>query len=160
MTVVTGRSSGPSPLGTCAIVWREEAGRWTIMAIEHPADGPATDRHPLAQRLLADLAAGRDATWALDHLAWDRSPPFARRVLRRLATVVPRGSTITYGELARLAGRPDAARAVGAAMGRNPFPFLVPCHRVVAADGLGGFERGRRGALARKRALLAWEGAL
>jgi methylated-DNA-[protein]-cysteine S-methyltransferase len=67
---------------------------------------------------------------------------------------IPFGTTITYGELARRVGRPGAARAVGQANGRNPLPIVVPCHRVVASDGLGGYG----GGLAVKRALLAGEG--
>ena len=57
---------------------------------------------------------------------------------------VPRGTTVTYGELARRLGRPGAARAVGAACGANPLPLFIPCHRVVAAGGApGGFSAGR-----------------
>jgi len=68
---------------------------------------------------------------------------------------VPAGSTVTYGELAARAGSPGAARAVGNVMATNPMPLLVPCHRVVATDGLGGFT----GGLAVKRALLRLEAA-
>jgi methylated-DNA-[protein]-cysteine S-methyltransferase len=65
---------------------------------------------------------------------------FDRRVYDVLRGVTP-GSTITYGELSRLAGRPTAARVVGRVLARNPFPIVVPCHRVVAASGaIGGFS--------------------
>jgi methylated-DNA-[protein]-cysteine S-methyltransferase len=65
------------------------------------------------------------------------------------------GEVVTYGELARRAGKPGAARAIGQAMGRNTLPIFVPCHRVVAADsGLGGFGAG----LAWKAGLLRHEG--
>ena len=68
---------------------------------------------------------------------------------------IPHGATISYAELARRVGRPDAARAVGQAVGSNPIPLLIPCHRVVASDGtLGGFG----GGLPMKRALLRQEG--
>ncbi|MCS7041297.1 MAG: methylated-DNA--[protein]-cysteine S-methyltransferase [Bryobacteraceae bacterium] len=68
---------------------------------------------------------------------------------------IPWGERRTYGEIARALGRPGAARAVGAAAGRNPLPVIVPCHRLVAADGtLGGFS----GGLEVKRRLLALEG--
>lgn len=67
---------------------------------------------------------------------------------------VPYGELVTYGELARAVGRPRAARAVGGAVGANPIPIIVPCHRVVAARGLGGFGPG----LEWKRRLLALEG--
>ncbi len=66
---------------------------------------------------------------------------------------IPRGQTRTYGEVAALAGVPKAARAVGRAMASNPFVILVPCHRVVARQGLGGF----RGGLGLKEKLLALE---
>lgn len=74
------------------------------------------------------------------------------------------GETVGYGELARRIGRPGAAQAVGGAMGRNPVPILIPCHRVIAGDGtLGGYGGSnyadRRAGLAIKRRLLALEGA-
>jgi methylated-DNA-[protein]-cysteine S-methyltransferase len=81
-------------------------------------------------------------------------PEFERRVLETLRQV-PFGEVVSYGELARRAGSPDAARAVGGAMRRNVLPIFVPCHRVTAADGtLGGFT----GGLEKKRWLLRLEG--
>jgi AraC family transcriptional regulator of adaptative response/methylated-DNA-[protein]-cysteine methyltransferase len=78
---------------------------------------------------------------------------FEMRVWERLLRI-PLGAAATYGELARDLGRPTAARAVGAAVGRNPISFVVPCHRVVGASGaLTGYHWG----LARKRAMLGWE---
>lgn len=75
----------------------------------------------------------------------------------RALRAIPSGSTLTYQELARRLGRPQAARAVGRACGANPLPLIVPCHRVIAADGsLGGYSSG----LARKRWLLEHEGVL
>lgn len=71
---------------------------------------------------------------------------------------IPPGSTMTYGEVAIAAGEPGAARAVGQAMGLNPCPIIVPCHRVVAADGRpGGFSAG--GGAITKMKMLAIEGA-
>jgi methylated-DNA-[protein]-cysteine S-methyltransferase len=67
---------------------------------------------------------------------------------------IPYGTTISYGELAQRVGRPDAVRAAAAANGRTPVPIVVPCHRVVAADGA---LTGYRGGLPRKRALLELE---
>jgi methylated-DNA-[protein]-cysteine S-methyltransferase len=82
--------------------------------------------------------------------------PFQRRVWDELRTI-PRGTTVTYAELAARIGMPRAARAVGAAVARNPISIVVPCHRVVGADGsLTGYA----GGVERKRALLALEGAL
>lgn len=81
-------------------------------------------------------------------------PPFRRKVLETLRTTQP-GTTCTYGQLACMAGSPGAARAVGQAMARNPLPIVIPCHRVVAADGPGGFSL--FGSLASKERLLALE---
>ena len=81
--------------------------------------------------------------------------PFQRAIWKAISTV-PFGTTISYGELARRAGFPGAARAAGAATGRNPIGIIVPCHRIVGA---GGGLTGYAGGLARKRALLALEGA-
>jgi O-6-methylguanine DNA methyltransferase len=81
-------------------------------------------------------------------------PAFTLRVLRTLHAL-GYASLTSYGELARAAGSPRAARAVGQAVGRNPLPVIIPCHRVIAADGsLGGFGLG----LEAKRRLLAIEG--
>jgi methylated-DNA-[protein]-cysteine S-methyltransferase len=86
---------------------------------------------------------------------FDRGTPFQRDVWAALRTI-PVGETISYAELARRVGRPGAFRAVGAANGQNPVGVVVPCHRVIAADGtLGGYA----GGLDRKRWLLAHEGA-
>lgn len=67
---------------------------------------------------------------------------------------IPKGKTLTYGELAADAGYPGAARAVGQAVGSNPIPLLIPCHRVVASNGIGGFG----GDIRLKKRLLAAEG--
>ncbi|WP_404296133.1 methylated-DNA--[protein]-cysteine S-methyltransferase [Halomonas sp.] len=80
---------------------------------------------------------------------------FQRQVWAALLRI-PWGETRTYGELARRLGREGAARAVGTANGANPLPLLIPCHRVVAASGLGGYS----GGLALKRRLLEMEGSL
>jgi methylated-DNA-[protein]-cysteine S-methyltransferase len=80
---------------------------------------------------------------------------FQRQVLKACAKI-PYGRTVTYGELARRVGRAGAARAVGAAMARNPVPIVIPCHRVIAANGsLGGFSAEQGVAL--KRRLLELE---
>lgn len=84
-----------------------------------------------------------------------RGTDFQRRVWRALLDI-PYGKTISYGELARRIGNPSASRAVGLANGANPLPIVVPCHRVIGADGsLTGFG----GGLPIKRRLLAIEGA-
>jgi methylated-DNA-[protein]-cysteine S-methyltransferase len=81
--------------------------------------------------------------------------PFQRAVWTEL-TRIPYGATITYGELARRVGRPNGSRAVGQANGKNPVPIIVPCHRVVASSGIGGYGGGLR----LKRSLLAGEGVI
>ena len=81
---------------------------------------------------------------------------FTDRVLRN-ASRIPFGQTMSYGEIAKRVDSPRASRAVGAALGRNPIPIVVPCHRVIASDGrIGGFT----GGLAIKKALLRLEGHL
>jgi len=80
--------------------------------------------------------------------------PFARRVLEALRSTRP-GETLTYGQLARMAGSPGASRAVGQVMAKNPLPILIPCHRVVAAKGPGGFSL--FGSLETKARLMALE---
>jgi methylated-DNA-[protein]-cysteine S-methyltransferase len=79
--------------------------------------------------------------------------PFQREVWSELSRI-PYGETISYGELARRVGRPKGPRAVGQANGRNPIAIIVPCHRVLASNGIGGYG----GGLTVKRALLALEG--
>ena len=82
--------------------------------------------------------------------------PFQRRVLLA-ATRVPAGKLVSYGEIARRIGEPGGSRAVGQALGHNPIPIVIPCHRVVAASGrIGGYT----GGLAIKRKLLRLEGSL
>jgi methylated-DNA-[protein]-cysteine S-methyltransferase len=86
-------------------------------------------------------------------LDWDGQSDFFRRVWTELLTV-PRGETLSYNELGRRVGKPRAARAVGAAMAKNPLPVIVPCHRVLRSDGsLGGFG----GGLPLKRRMLELE---
>lgn len=96
------------------------------------------------------LAGGRQA---FDLELDPRGTDFQRAVWRALAAI-PYGRVVTYGQVAEQIGRPKAARAVGQAVGSNPMSVVIPCHRVVASNGLGGFG----GGLARKRLLLGLEG--
>ncbi|MGA5414745.1 methylated-DNA--[protein]-cysteine S-methyltransferase [Streptomyces pseudogriseolus] len=90
-------------------------------------------------------------------LDWSLISGFNREVLRELASTVPFGTVVGYGDLAGRVGQPGAAQAVGMAMGANPLPVVVPCHRVVeSGGGIGGFG----GGLETKRRLLALEGVL
>jgi methylated-DNA-[protein]-cysteine S-methyltransferase len=103
------------------------------------------------------LLAGERVDLSDVALDLDGAPPFHRRAYA-VARTIPPGETLTYGEIAARLGEPNAARAVGQAMGRNPVPIVVPCHRVLAAGGRpGGFTA--HGGLATKRRLLAIEGA-
>ena len=112
----------------------------------------ASDAAPLVE-LVRRAAAGEDVR-VNGQVKLVGGTAFQRAVWQALLKI-PRGRTISYGELARRVGRPGAARAVGQAVGSNPVPILVPCHRVVASDGtLGGFG----GGLPMKRTLLRQEG--
>ena len=88
---------------------------------------------------LRDHLAGQHVDLSNIPLDLDGLAPFTRRVLEALRATAP-GETFTYGQLARMAGSPGAARAVGQVMAKNPLPILIPCHRVVAANGPGGFS--------------------
>ncbi|GAA3068810.1 methylated-DNA-[protein]-cysteine S-methyltransferase [Streptomyces olivoverticillatus] len=124
-----------------------------------PADGPAAPCHDLLTEATAQVQAyfaGRLRTFSLP-LDWSLTTGFNRRVQRELLEHVPYGTVVAYQDLANLVGEPGAARAVGVAMGANPLPLVVPCHRVVeSGGGLGGFGPG----LEVKRKLLALEGFL
>jgi len=114
-----------------------------------------------SRRLLPELVerltlywAGREASFdgiEVDLTGW---PAFHVRVWLAVREIPP-GTTKTYGEVARTIGLPWAARAVGRAMAANPVPLIVPCHRVVAKSGLGGFTAA--GGLDLKKRLLEWE---
>ncbi len=128
----------------------------TVVWHEHPVAGPAPDGEPGPP-----LVARLQAYFAGEPVGFDDVPlelgglsAFFRElaeVLRR----VPRGEVVTYGELAALAGRPGAGRAAGTFCARNHLAIFVPCHRVVAADGIGSY--GELG-IEYKRRLLALEG--
>ncbi|MFD8690073.1 methylated-DNA--[protein]-cysteine S-methyltransferase [Streptomyces sp. NPDC059651] len=121
-----------------------------------PVEAPGSTRLAEPIRQLAAYFAGTLRAFSLD-LDWSLTSGFNRQVLRELATGVPYGAVAGYGDLADRVGQPGAAQAVGAAMGSNPLPVVVPCHRVVESDGgLGGFG----GGLGTKRQLLALEGVL
>lgn len=110
------------------------------------------------QAALARLAQGEPADFPELPLAWDQVPPFSRAVLETLFSRVGHGQTVTYGELAALCGKPGAARAVGGAMARNPWPLVVPCHRVLGSGGaLTGYTNPH--GLDLKALLLSLEGA-
>jgi len=120
---------------------------------------PLADGHGgVAAAQLAEYLAGRRQAFDVP-LDWSLTAGSQRRVLETLYETVPFGATVTYGELAARSGLGrvhTAARGVGSIMGSNPLPVVVPCHRVLGSDSLGGFGGGR----AIKEWLLALEGVL
>ncbi len=107
------------------------------------------------RRELDEYFAGRRDRFDLP-IDWTLTSPFARRVLKATAAI-PFGKVSTYGAMAAQAGNPKASRAAGRALGSNPIPIIVPCHRVVGASGqLTGYT----GGLHRKVALLEIEGVV
>jgi methylated-DNA-[protein]-cysteine S-methyltransferase len=120
---------------------------WSIDASWQKSEAPfSTVREQLAE-YFAGTRQEFDISIKLD------GTPFQRRVWREL-TRIPFGATISYAQLARRIGKPSASRAVGHANSRNPISILVPCHRVIGADGkLTGYA----GGIANKEWLLTWE---
>ncbi|MFD7275982.1 MULTISPECIES: methylated-DNA--[protein]-cysteine S-methyltransferase [unclassified Streptomyces] len=121
-----------------------------------PVEAPGSPLLAEAIRQVEAYFAGERRDFRLP-LDWSLISGFNRQVLRELASGVPYGTVVGYGDLADRVGQPGAAQAVGMAMGSNPLPVVVPCHRVVESDGgIGGFG----GGLETKRRLLALEGVL
>lgn len=155
-----------SPLGDLRLVasTRGLAGLWFVQRQRHepPAERLAAWQtvasHPVldaAARQLGEYFHGRRQRFDLA-LDLEQGTPFQRAVWRALLAI-PAGATTSYGTLATGLGRPQAVRALGAAVGRNPLSIIVPCHRVVGSNGsLTGYA----GGLDRKQALLELEGAL
>lgn len=151
-----------SPLGPMLIAATDAgvAGVWFAGQRHGPdsAGWPEQPAHPMLQRAreqLAEYFAGTRKDFDLP-LDLRLGTPFQQSVWQALLGI-PRGKTTSYAELGRRVGRPQAARAVGAAVGRNPVSIVVPCHRVV---GTSGALTGYAGGLERKSALLRLEGAL
>ncbi|KQW43863.1 hypothetical protein ASD88_17150 [Pelomonas sp. Root662] len=157
-------------LGRCGIVWSDQG----VVASLLPDASPARlrRRHPGAQLtddLPAAIAHAVDGIRALlagevrylgDIPLDERGIPEFRRQVHALTRAIPPGQTRTYGEIAAALGQPGAARAVGRAEGDNPFPPIVPCHRVMGAGGEptgfsapGGVETKRRMLLIEARAV-------
>ncbi|GIH98624.1 methylated-DNA--[protein]-cysteine S-methyltransferase [Planobispora takensis] len=118
-------------------------------------DDPARTAPVLAE--LADYYAERLKAFSVP-VDWRLTTQVQRRVLGTLYETVPYGEVVTYGELADRSGTGVPARAIGSIMGANPIPIIVPCHRVVASNGLGGFSGGT--GVESKRWLLTLEGYL
>jgi methylated-DNA-[protein]-cysteine S-methyltransferase len=145
-----------TPIGPLTLVASDAGLRGVLFAGQTPRAAEAGSQAILddAARQLAEWFAGARTAFDLP-LDLDGATAFQRRAWLALAEI-PYGTTRSYGEQARALGAPRAARAVGAANGRNPLPIVLPCHRLVGADGaLTGFG----GGLDVKRALLAHEAA-
>ena len=159
-------------IGLCGIAWNE-AGIYCTQLPEgdetssrarffkrvpgaHEAAPPPNVQAVIA-RVVALLDGGKGDDLTDVALDMDRLPEFNRAVYA-IARKIPPGATITYGEIARQLGGLQLSRDVGQAMGKNPFPIIVPCHRVLAAGAKpGGFSA--RGGTATKLKMLAIEGA-
>ncbi|MCX7054758.1 MAG: methylated-DNA--[protein]-cysteine S-methyltransferase [Proteobacteria bacterium] len=159
-----------TPIGRCGLAWRAQG----IAGVQLP-EAAGVERARLLRRfpdalesqpplvvvdaiasIVLHLAGGLPDLGSIE-LDMTGVQMFDRRVYE-IARAIPRGQTRSYGEIAAELGDPGAARAVGQALGRNPFPIIVPCHRVLAAAGRpGGFSA--HGGVATKLRLLAIEGA-
>jgi methylated-DNA-[protein]-cysteine S-methyltransferase len=139
--------------GLCAVGWGSAASLGARLGL---AGSPG----PASSTAVAELAAyfsGSLRAFSVP-LDWSLTGPSQRRVLGALYETVPFGESVTYGGLAGRSGSGVPARGIGAIMGSNPLPIVVPCHRVLAATGLGGYSG--RGGLATKQWLLMHEGVL
>jgi methylated-DNA-[protein]-cysteine S-methyltransferase len=158
-----------TPIGRCGIAWgpggisvlqlpesRESATRARIRErVKGVNEGDPPEFVQRAVAAISRLLSGEAVDLSELELDMDAVPPFQRRVYEQ-ARRIPAGSKLSYGELALQLGTPGSARAVGQALGRNPFPIVVPCHRVLAASGkLGGFTA--NGGVSTKLRLLALE---
>jgi methylated-DNA-[protein]-cysteine S-methyltransferase len=158
-------------IGRCGIAWGPEG----IVAVQLPERRAADTRARILRRCpeareaepppvvartvdgIAALLRGEDVDLTTAPLDMEGVDPFPRRVYEIARTIRP-GATLTYGDVAVRLGAPGSARAVGRALGDNPFPILVPCHRVLAAGGKAGGFSGS-GGVATKLRMLAIEGA-
>lgn len=157
-------------IGPCGVAWGDRG----IVGVQLPEARAAETRPRLLDRFpdaadespppavrraiegIGALLDRGDADLSEVALDMDGVSPFHRRVYEVTRTIPP-GETLSYGDVAAEAGSPGAARAVGQALGRNPFAIVVPCHRVVAAGGrVGGFSA--TGGVSIKRRMLAIEG--
>jgi methylated-DNA-[protein]-cysteine S-methyltransferase len=158
-----------TPVGRCAIAWSERGvaslqlpegkERETLQRLLHrfpdatPGTPPRAVREAIAH--IDALLGGKASNLASVELDMRQVPPFHQRVYAAARDIAP-GQTLSYGELAKRLGAPGSARAVGQALGRNPFAIIVPCHRVLAANGrVGGFSA--NGGVTTKLRLLSCE---
>lgn len=160
-----------TPIGTCGLVWSsrgiaglqlpEASTEATRARIKRRWPGAVETKPPAGVQRVLDrvqaLLAGGVISLEDIPLDLEAAPEFHRRVYE-VARTIPPGQTMTYGEIARCLGVPHESREVGQALGRNPVAIIVPCHRVLGADGkMGGFSAG--GGVATKRRILEIERA-
>jgi methylated-DNA-[protein]-cysteine S-methyltransferase len=174
MTAAHGFAIFPTAVGTCGIAWGprgiagaqlpeaedDAAATLARMAVRFPVGEEALPP-PSVQAVIDALVAvlaGTSKDLLLEVPLDDAGVPAFHRRVYDFARRIPPGETRTYGEVAEALGSKGLARAVGQALGRNPFAPLVPCHRVLAADGRPGGFSAPGGALAKLR-MLAKEGA-
>ena len=151
-------------LGRCAVRWSEAGISGVLLPKAGGRPGPSYEEGVAVPRFVAEAIEGIVAVMAgeardlRDVPLDERGIDDFRRAVYAATRDIPAGTTRSYGEVARAIGRPDGARDVGTALARNPFPIIVPCHRVVAANGaLTGFSA--PGGLETKRRMLELEGA-
>ncbi len=156
-------------IGTCAIAWNDRG----IAGVQLPGSSPDATRSEMRKRFsdyeeteppdaardaidrMTALMAGNPGDMSPIPLDMEGVPDFNRRVYD-VTCAIPPGRTLTYGEVAERIGEPGAAQSVGQALGANPVPIIVPCHRVLAAGGkIGGFSA--PGSISTKRKMLAIE---
>jgi methylated-DNA-[protein]-cysteine S-methyltransferase len=163
-TMTTAMVTFETALGRCAVGWSDLGITSILLPRRSPLPGRPLETSDELPPFVLDAIGGMTAVMAgqavdlRDVPLDERGIDDFRRAVYAATREIPAGSTQSYGQVARAIGRPDGARDVGAALGRNPFPIVVPCHRVVAANGaLTGFSS--PGGIATKRRMLELEGA-
>jgi len=159
-----------SAFGPIAVVWSSHEGHASISRVLITGSRQSAQKQLQAAYTCAEqnscsaidmtadqieaFLSGEDIRFTLDLLRFDLCSDFQQKVLRA-EHQFPRGSISTYRKIAEILGNPGGARAVGSALGNNPFPIIIPCHRVVRTEGtLGGYQGGRE----MKKTLLEMEG--
>jgi methylated-DNA-[protein]-cysteine S-methyltransferase len=160
-----------TPIGTCGIAWNAKGiagfhlplstAEATRSRLQQRWKGAAESAPPSGVQRVIDRVLALLGGEAIDlgdvPVDLTEAPEFHRRVYE-VARTIPPGRTMTYGEIAKRLGVPHESREVGQALGRNPIAIIVPCHRVLGADGkMGGFSAS--GGVATKRRILEIEGA-
>ena len=137
-------------LGHHVITWSQESNQLIALNLNTKIKSPNPKQTPawvkeLAQDLKDYCSQDKNALDALDkwqhspYLNWQQFTTFQKDVYRRLCQIQD-GEVLTYGQMAKEIKNPKAQQAVGGALGKNPYPLIIPCHRIVAQGGLGGFS--------------------